>query len=83
MANKPTDDDIRDVMAAEKSRGKRPIDLKAKRERAELLRLVREVLYLESEKEFRQAIRALQLDADPARLEDAVRLWRSFSSSRR
>jgi hypothetical protein len=83
MPTEPIDDDIRDVMAEEKTRGKRPLDLKARRERAELLRQVREALDLDTEKDFRQAIRGLQLDEDPKRLEEAVRLWRSFSSSRR
>jgi hypothetical protein len=83
MPNQPSDDDIRDVMAEEKSRGKRPLDLKARREKAELLRQVREALALDTEMEFRQAIRGLQLDEDPKRLDEAVRLWRSFSSSRR
>ena len=83
MPDQPSDDDIRDVMAEEKSRGKRPLDLKARREKAELLRQVREALALDTEMEFRQAIRGLQLDEDPKRLEEAVRLWRSFSSSRR
>jgi len=83
MSDKTSDDDIRDVMAEEKSRGKRPLDLKARKEKAELLRQVREALGLDTEMEFRQAIRGLQLDEDPKRLEEAVRLWRSFSSSRR
>jgi hypothetical protein len=83
MPDKPLDDDIRDVMAEEESRGKRPLDLKARKEKAELLRQVREALGLDTEIEFRQAIRGLQLDEDPKRLEEAVRLWRSFSSSRR
>jgi hypothetical protein len=83
MPDEPFDKDIRDVMAEEKSRGKRPLDSKARKEKAELLRQVREALCLDTEMEFRQAIRGLQLDEDPQRLEDAVRLWRSFSSSRR
>ena len=83
MPTEPIDDDIRDVMAEEKTRGKRPLDLKARKERAELLRQVRAALDLDTEKDFRQAIRGLQLDEDPKRLEEAVRLWRSFSSSRR
>ena len=83
MPTEPIDDDIRDVMAEEKTRGKRPLDLKAGRERAALLRQVRAALDLDTEKDFRQAIRGLQLDEDPKRLEEAVRLWRSFSSSRR
>jgi hypothetical protein len=83
MPTEPIDDDIRDVMAEEKTRGERPLDLKDRRERAELLRQVRAALDLDTEKDFRQAIRGLQLDEDPKRLEEAVRLWRSFSSSRR
>jgi hypothetical protein len=83
MSTKPNDDDIRDVMAVEKTRGKRPLDLKARKERAKLLRQIREALDLDTEKEFREAIRGLQLDENPKRLEDAVRIWRSFFSSRR
>jgi hypothetical protein len=83
MANGTKDDDIRDVMAEEKSRGKRPLDLKARKERAELMRHVREAIDLESEAEFIQTIRGLQIAEDPQRLADAVKLWRSFSSLRR
>jgi len=83
MPEKPIDEDIGDVMAEEKRRGKRPLDLKARKEKAELLRQVKEALSLNTETEFRQAIHGLQLDEDPQRLEEAVRLWRSFSSSRR
>src|SRR5438270_8491322 len=52
MPDERFDKDIRDVMAEEKSRGKRPLDSKARKEKAELLRQVREALCLDTEMEF-------------------------------
>ena len=83
MPDEPIDNDISEVMAEEKRRGKRPLDLKARREKAELLRKVREALELGTERDFLEAMRGLQLADDPKRLDEALRIWRSFSSSRR
>lgn len=83
MANGTKDDDIREVMAEESRRGKRPLDAKARKERADLLQYVRDALRAKTEAEFLEAIRGLQIAEDPKRLEDAVKLWRSFSSLRR
>jgi hypothetical protein len=83
MANGTKDGEIREVMAEEKSRGRRPLDSKARKERADLLRHVKEALDLDSEAEFIKAIRGLRIAEDPQKLEDAVKLWRSFSFLRR
>jgi hypothetical protein len=83
MPDEPIDKDIDDVMAEERSRGRRPLDLKAKKERAELLRHIREALESETEREFLEAIRGLQLAEEPEKLDQAVKIWRSYSSSGR
>lgn len=83
MPDEPIDKDVQDVIAEEKSRGRRPLDIKAKKERAELLRYIREALEAKTEHEFLDAIRGLQLGEDPERLQHAVTIWRSYSSSRR
>jgi uncharacterized protein YpiB (UPF0302 family) len=80
MSDNPIDKDIRDVIAEEKSRGKHRVDVKARKERAELLRYIRDALELKTEREFLEAIRQLQLGDDPKKLENALKIWRSFSS---
>ena len=83
MPDEPIDKDVHDVMEEEKSRGRRPLDLKAKKERAELLRYIREALESETEREFLEAIRGLRLGEEPEKLDQAVKIWRFYSSSRR
>ena len=77
MANEPTDPDVRDVMREEKSRGKRRVDIKALRQREQLLRQFREALKLRTEREFVDAIRELGLADDPEKLREALKIWRS------
>ena len=68
---------IDDVMKEEKSRGKRPVDTKALRQKQELLRKFREALKLRTEREFVDAIRELKLVDDPERLRALLKIWRS------
>jgi len=73
----PQDPDIHDVMREEKSRGKRRLDMKALRQREELLKAFREALKLRVEREFVDAIRELGLADDPEKLREALKIWRS------
>lgn len=69
--------DIREVIQEEMQRGKfrRPVDLKTRKERAELLREFRELLKEGDEREFLNALRALGIDpGSPAHLA-ALRVW--------
>ena len=77
MTDVPQDPDIRDVMREEKSRGKRRVDMKALRQREELLKGFREALKLKTEREFLEAIRELGLADDPEKLREALKIWRS------
>jgi hypothetical protein len=61
----PQDPDIHDVMREEKSRGKRRLDMKALRQREQLLKGFREALKLRTEREFLEAIRELGLPTIP------------------
>ena len=79
MIYEPKDPDIQDVMKEEKSRGKRRVDMKALRERQELLQGLREALKLRTEHEFVEAIRELGLADDPEKLREALKIWRSSS----
>ncbi len=67
------------MMSEEKRRGRRPIDIAAKRRHQELLKRFREALELRNEKDFIEAIRELGLADDPARLQKALKIWRFYS----
>jgi hypothetical protein len=73
------DDDLRDVMAEETSRGKRPISAEARRERRELLRGFRDALHAKTEREFLEILRELGLADDPQKRAEALKIWRSAS----
>lgn len=79
MSELPKDSDVQDVMREEKSRGKRRVDIKAIRERKELLNGFREALKLRNEREFVEAIRELGFADEPEKLREALRIWRSSS----
>jgi hypothetical protein len=65
LIDDPKDPDIQDVMREEKSRGKRRVNMKALRQREELLKGFREALKLRTEREFVEAIRELGFADDP------------------
>ena len=77
MADDPKYPDIQDVMREEKSRGKRRVDTKALQQRTYLLNRFREALKLRTEHEFVEAIRELGFADDPAKLREALKIWRS------
>ena len=72
--------DIEEVMKKETRRGRRPIDLEARRERVERLRDMQKLLEVATEEEFRKAMRAAGLrDGDP-RFLAALQIWRNYRS---
>jgi hypothetical protein len=73
------DQNVRDVIREERSRGKRRVDIKELRRREELLNRFREALKLRTEHEFVEAIRELGLADDPEKLREALKIWRSSS----
>jgi len=82
MITDPIDDDIRDVMAEETSRGRRPHDAEAAKLRKKRLEDFRMALALKTEQDFVKAIRELGYASEPHEVAAAVRVWRSLSSSR-
>ena len=70
--------DLEDVMREEKSRGRRPIDTAARRERAALRRSFHELLEVGDERDFIKAIKALGLREGSPRFLDALRVWREY-----
>lgn len=72
--------DLGDVIGSETRRGRRPIDVDAKRKRLELLNDLRKLLMLATEEEFIKAMQAAGLrDGSPQFLE-ALRIWREYRS---
>jgi hypothetical protein len=83
MADGTKDDDIREVMAEEKSRGRRPHDAKARKQKKDELETIRGLFATPREEDFVRAIRALGYGDDPKQLEKIVKAWRDLASSRR
>jgi hypothetical protein len=79
MPHDNDEQDLRDVMAEEKSRGKRPIHSEAQRERRELLKGFRDALHARTEREFLEILTELGLAGDPEKREKALKIWRSAS----
>jgi hypothetical protein len=82
MADDLKDDNIRDVMAEEKSRGKRPFDSKARKQKKDEREVLRGILEIPREEEFLRAIRALGYADDEKKTEEILKAWRVLSSSR-
>jgi hypothetical protein len=83
MANGTRDDDIREVMAEERSRGKRPISADARKLRKERLETIRMILSLKREADVIAAIGLLGRVGDPDELEKILKTWRALSFSRK
>ncbi len=77
MADDPKSSDIQDVMREEKSRGKRRVDTKAIQLTQARLKLLREALNSETEREFVEAIRELGFADDSEELSEALKIWRA------
>ncbi|MBI4482416.1 MAG: hypothetical protein HY652_05945 [Acidobacteria bacterium] len=70
--------DLNDVIREETSRGRRPIDTKARRQRQQLLADLRKLLREKDERAFLAAIREIGLkDGSPEFLK-VVHIWREF-----
>lgn len=83
MANGTKDDDIRDVIAEEKSRGRRPCDAEAIKHRKDEIAMLRGIFATPREEDFVKAIRALGYGDDPEKFEEILKAWRVFSASRK
>ena len=83
MPDDPIENEIREVMADEKRRSRRPRDAEAEKLRKHRLEALREILALKREEDVVAAIRALGHGDDPKELAEALQIWRSFSSSRK
>ncbi|MHB8503749.1 MAG: hypothetical protein ACYDHE_22745 [Candidatus Acidiferrales bacterium] len=83
MANGTKDDDIRDVMAEESRRGKRPASAEARKLQKERLESMRMILGFTREADVIAAIGLLGRGGDPVELEQILKTWRAPSSSRR
>jgi hypothetical protein len=83
MADGTKDDDIREVMAEGKSRGKRPISGEARKLQRERRETMRRILGFTREADVIAAIDLLGRGDDPEELEKILKLWRALSSSRK
>ena len=82
MATDSEESDLQNVMKEEKSRGKRRVDTKVLQLRQERLKILREALTnSRTEREFVEAIRELGIADDPAKLREALKIWRSSFSA--
>jgi hypothetical protein len=83
MVNGSKEDDIREVMAEEARRGKRPLDAAARKLEKERLEAIKVILGFRRETEVIAAIRALGHGDDPKELERILKVWRELSSSKK
>jgi hypothetical protein len=77
------DEDIREVMAQESRRGKRPLDPVGRKLEKQRLEAIRVILSIRREEDAVAAIRALGHGDDPDELERILKVWRAASSSRK
>ncbi len=75
---KDKDLNLHDVMIEEQSRGRRPVDMKTRRERERLRRELRRLLEAGDERGFIEAIRSVGLKDGSAEFWNALRAWREF-----
>ena len=73
-------DDLGDVMREERARGRRRVDIEARREQARKLKTMREHLALATEEEFLKAMRGVGVEDGSPELEEALRIWRGHGS---
>ena len=77
MDEKPKKD-LEDVMRGESRRGRRPVDLDARRKRNELLNEMHKMLLIGTEEELVKAMRAAGLRDGSAQFEEVLRIWREY-----
>lgn len=73
------DDDVKDVIAEEKARGKRRVDPQARREFQRLKREARLMLSMRDLRSFEQELLRLGLRPGSPEYEAAVKIWRESS----
>lgn len=73
-------DDLDDVMREERARGRRRVDIEARRERARVVKAMREHLSLPTEEEFLEAMRRVGLEDGSPALEQALQAWHEYES---
>lgn len=83
MPNGTKDGHIREVMAEESRRGKRPLDTSARKLERQRLEAIRVILSICREEDAVAAIRALGHGDDPDELERILKVWRASSSARK
>lgn len=83
MPNGTKDDDIREVMAEESRRGRRPVDAKEIERKKHEREILRNLLHIEREEEFLKAIRELGYADEPEKTALILKAWRALASSRR
>ena len=69
------DEELKDLMAEERSRGRRPIDMATKRERQLLLKTLRRLLEKGDERGFLKVIRSAGIKDGTPEFLGFVRLW--------
>jgi len=72
-------DDLEDVIREETSRGRRPVDTDAQRQRRLLRRDYRKLIREGTEKDFIAALRALGLQEGSSDFVSALKIWRGLS----
>ncbi len=77
------DTDLEDVLKEETSRGRRPIDTEARRERQRLRRDYLKLIREGDEEDFLNALRALGLPEGSREFEDFRRIWREVRRPRK
>ena len=70
------DPDLEDMMIEERSRGRRPVDMKTRRERQRLRRELRRLIKARDERGFIEAIRNVGLKDGSPEFLNALRVWR-------
>jgi len=70
--------DLDDVLQGERRRGRRPIDLQARRKSLKRLEEMRTLLTLGTEEEFRRAMHAFGIHEGSKGFSDALAAWREF-----
>ena len=76
--DKKKEDDLRDAIAEDFSRGRRPISAESKRSRKARANQMRKLLMLATEEEFVKAMRDAGLDPGSPRFLQVLEIWRGY-----
>jgi len=77
---RPEESDVEEVGREEMARGRRPVNLEARREQEKLLRDFRKLLDFGTEEDLVAAMRALGLRDDSEGFREALQIWRQERS---